>query len=311
MLKLVCSRHRYHSGRENNGEDTKRVHALDPSKDGCDALFEIIRKDKDIWMVSKLILEHSHELNPAPASRVRRVRSQGEVLVIAKNFTDTRNLLLNGQDSQHPREMQYNDLGPEDAESLFEYLKKAQAGDPALFYAVQRNKNGYTANIFWADAKARMVYYHFGDAVRFETRYRKNKENIPIVIFLGVNHHVQPVVFGCALLVDESEASFAWLFEKWLEAMCGGPPVSLLTEFNRGMADAVAKAAKFPTQLDQFSLELHRRFQSYLTGPWRDHFRHVHFSKVRLVVKKEFNTSCMPYFKLNCIVTKGTTFSSG
>ncbi|XP_062196309.1 protein FAR1-RELATED SEQUENCE 9-like [Phragmites australis] len=241
MLKLVCSRHRHHSGRENNGEDTERVHVLDPSRDGCDALFEIIRKDKDVWMVSKLILEHTHELNPAPASRVRCVRSQGEVLVIAKNFADTRNLLLNGQDSQHPREMRYNDLGPEDADSLFEYLKNAQVEDPAFFYAVQCDKNGRTANIVWADAKARMAYYHFGDAVRFETTYRKNKENIPIVIFSGVNHHAQFVVFGCALLVDESEASFAWLFEKWLEAMRVGPPVSLLTELNRGMAAAIAK----------------------------------------------------------------------
>ncbi|GJN39582.1 hypothetical protein PR202_gb28708 [Eleusine coracana subsp. coracana] len=80
MLKLVCSRHRYHSGRESNGDDTKRVHALDPSRNGCDALFEIVRKDKDVWMVSKLILEHTHELNPAPDSRVRCVRSQGESL---------------------------------------------------------------------------------------------------------------------------------------------------------------------------------------------------------------------------------------
>ncbi|KAF0897635.1 hypothetical protein E2562_000358 [Oryza meyeriana var. granulata] len=80
MLKLVCSRHRYHSGRETNGGDTKRVQALDPSSDGCDALFEIIRKDRDAWTVSKLILEHTHELNPAPTSRVRCIRSQGESL---------------------------------------------------------------------------------------------------------------------------------------------------------------------------------------------------------------------------------------
>ncbi|KAI4990732.1 hypothetical protein ZWY2020_039103 [Hordeum vulgare] len=120
MLKLVCSKHRYHSGRENNGEDTKR----DPSRDGCNALFEIIRKDKSVWRVSKLILEHTHELNPAPASSVCCVRSQGEILVIAKNFADTRNLLLNGQDSQPRREIRYNDLGPEDAQSLLEYLQK-------------------------------------------------------------------------------------------------------------------------------------------------------------------------------------------
>ncbi|KAF8747275.1 hypothetical protein HU200_013265 [Digitaria exilis] len=241
MLKLVCSRHRYHSGRENNVDDTKRVRALDPSRDGCDALFEIVRKGKDVWTVSKLILEHTHELNPAPASKVHCVRSQGEVLVIANNFADTRNLLLNGQDTQHPREMRYNDLGPEDAQSLFEYLKNRQDEDPSFFYAVQHEKNGQASNVFWADAKARMSYYHFGDAVRFETAFRKNKEFIPIVIFLGVNHHAQPIVFGCALLLDESEASFTWLFEKWLDAMHMCAPISLLTELNQGMAAAIAK----------------------------------------------------------------------
>lgn len=241
MLKLVCSRHRYHSGRETNGGDPKRVQALDPSRDGCDALFEIIRKDRDAWTVSKLILEHTHELNPAPTSRVRCIRSQGEVLVIAKNFSDTRNLLLNGLDFQHPREFQYNDLGPEDAQSLLRYLKNTQSEDPAFFYAVQLNSNGHTANIFWADAKARMAYYHFGDVVRLGTLCRNSKEYIPIAIFSGVNHHLQPVVFGCALIVDDSEASFAWLFEKWLEAMPVGPPVSLVLEFSQEMAAAATK----------------------------------------------------------------------
>ncbi|KAM0873841.1 hypothetical protein ACQ4PT_037811 [Festuca glaucescens] len=241
MLKLVCSRHRYHSGREIGGDDNKRVQSSDPCRDGCDAQFEIIRKEKAVWIVSKLILEHTHELRPAPASRVCCIRSQGETLVIAKNFADTRNLLLNGQYSQHHREIRYNDLGPEDAQSLLEYLKKAQAEDPAFFYAVQLDKHEHMVNIFWADASVRMAYYHFGDAVRFETASRSNKEHIPIVIFSGVNHHVQPVIFGCALLVDESEESFVWLFEKWLEAMHGRPPVSLVTELNQEMAAAAVK----------------------------------------------------------------------
>ncbi|KAM3275116.1 hypothetical protein ACQJBY_043846 [Aegilops geniculata] len=255
MLKLVCSRHRYHSGRENNGDDTKR----DPSRDGCNALFEIIRKDKGVWRVSKLILEHTHELNPAPASSVCCVRSQGEILVIAKNFADTRNLLLNGQDSQPRREIRYNDLGAEDAQSLLEYLKKVQAEDPAFFYAVQLDKHEDTVNIFWADASARMAYYHFGDAVRFETAYRNNKEHIPIVIFSGVNHHVQPVIFGCALLVDESEESFVWLFEKWLEAMHVTPPVSFITELNQEMAAAAAKLVVAVKQLEQAICNFHAK----------------------------------------------------
>ncbi|PWZ25544.1 Protein FAR1-RELATED SEQUENCE 5 [Zea mays] len=96
MLKLVCSRHRYHSGRESNGEDTKRVRVMDPSRDGCDALFEIIRKGKDTWTVSKLILEHTHELKPAPASRVHCVRSQelnrGMAAAVAKVLPNTHHI---------------------------------------------------------------------------------------------------------------------------------------------------------------------------------------------------------------------------
>lgn len=244
MLKLVCSKHRYHSGRENGSDDNKRVQIQDASKEGCDALFEIIRKDGDIWMVSKLVLEHNHELKPSPPSKVRCVRSQGEILVIAKNFSDTRNLLLNGQDSHYPREVRYNDLGPEDAQNLLEYFKKLQIENPSFYYSVQTESNNCMTNIFWADSKARMAYYHFGDAVRFDTTYRNDKDLIPIVMFTGVNHHLQPVVFGCALLVDETEASLIWLFEQWLATMPAPPPISLTTELNRTITSAVAKALR-------------------------------------------------------------------
>lgn len=242
MLKLVCSKHRYHSGRDENGDDGRKGAIQDPSKEGCNALFEIVRKEGDIWMVSKLELDHTHELTPSPPSKVRCVRSQGEILVIAKNFSDTRNLLLNGQDSQnYLREVRYNDLGPDDANSLLEYFKKTQADNPAFFYAVQYEQNSCMTNMFWADARARMAYRYFGDAVTFDMTYKNDKDFIPLVMFTGVNHHLQPVVFGCAFLVDESETSFSWLFEQWLTAMLSRPPVSLITSLNWAIATAVAK----------------------------------------------------------------------
>lgn len=241
MLKLVCSMHKYHSGRDNNGEDSRRL-IQDTGKEGCDALFEIIRKDNGIWVVSKLVLEHSHELIPSPPSKVKCVRSQGEMLVIAKNFSDTRNLLLSGQDSQnYLREVRYNDLGPEDAQDFLDYLKKAQAENPTFYYGVQVENNNVMTNIFWADAKARMDYSYFGDAVTFDMTFKNDKEMMPIVTFRGVNHHAQPIVFGCALLVDESETSFIWLFKQLLAAMDSREPVSLITDLNRAVSNAVAK----------------------------------------------------------------------
>lgn len=250
---------RYHSGKENgNSNSGFGSPVTDPSLregGGCEALFEVIRKEGDMWMVSKLVLEHTHELIPAPPSKVRCVRSQGEILVIAKNFADTRSLLLNGHDPALPKEIRYNDLGLDDFDGLLEYFAKTQEENPAFFYAVQIDKKtNRTANVFWADAQARIAYHYFGDTVRFETRYRNDKELIPVVLFMGLNHHAHPVIFGCGLLVDESEESFVWLFENWISAMPGQqPPLSLVTELNRPMAAAAARV--FPDTCHLFCSE--------------------------------------------------------
>ncbi|KAJ3688450.1 hypothetical protein LUZ61_017614 [Rhynchospora tenuis] len=259
MLKLVCSKHRYHSGKDNgnssNGLGSPVAELSTKEGGGCEALFEIIRKEGDMWMVSKLVLEHTHELMPAPPSKVRCVRSQGEILVIAKNFADTRSLLLNGHDLAPPKEIRYNDLGPDDFDCLLEYFTKAQEENPAFFYAVQVDKKtNRPTNVFWANAQARMAYHYFGDTVRLETRYRNDKELIPVVLFMGLNHHAHPVVFGCGLLVDESEQSFEWLFDNWKSAMPGQQgPLSFVTELSRPMAVAVAKV--FPDTCHLFCSE--------------------------------------------------------
>ncbi|XP_016168908.1 protein FAR-RED IMPAIRED RESPONSE 1-like [Arachis ipaensis] len=40
--------------------------------------------------------------------------------------------------------------------------------------------------------------------------------DMPFVSFVGVNHHGQPVLLGCALLSCEEESSFVWLFDSWI-----------------------------------------------------------------------------------------------
>jgi hypothetical protein len=75
------------------------------------------------------------------------------------------------------------------------------------------------ANIFWADAKMIMDYAHFGDVVSFDTTFGTNKESRPFGVFVGFNHFRQTVVFGAALMYDETFASFKWLFEAFLHAL--------------------------------------------------------------------------------------------
>ncbi|KAL0425383.1 UNVERIFIED_CONTAM: protein FAR1-RELATED SEQUENCE 3 [Sesamum radiatum] len=126
-----------------------------------------------------------------------------------------------------------------DAQNLLTYFRKMQAENPGFYYAIQLDDENRLSNVFWADARSRTAYSHFGDAVVFDTMYRPNQFQVPFAPFTGMNNHGQMVLFGCALLLDESEASFAWVFKTWLSAMNDQPPVSITTDQDRAIKAAV------------------------------------------------------------------------
>ena len=102
------------------------------------------------------------------------------------------------------------------------------------------DKEDLITNIFWADAKMVTSYSHFGDAVCFDTTYRKNKERRPFAMFIGVNHHKQTVIFGAALLYDETAEIFMWLFKTFTTAVSGKKLKTILTDQDAAMAKALA-----------------------------------------------------------------------
>jgi zinc finger SWIM domain-containing protein 3 len=66
-------------------------------------------------------------------------------------------------------------------------------------------------------------YDAFGGVLVFDSMYHVNNYNLPFVLFIGVNHHRNIVVFGCSVLSD------AWLLETFLLAMCQKHPRLLIT----------------------------------------------------------------------------------
>ena len=54
----------------------------------------------------------------------------------------------------------------------------------------------------------KLDYEYFGDAVCFDTTYKKNKDGRPFALFVSVNHHKQTIIFGAALLYDETSETF-------------------------------------------------------------------------------------------------------
>nr|XP_025703006.1 protein FAR1-RELATED SEQUENCE 5-like [Arachis hypogaea] len=74
------------------------------------------------------------------------------------------------------------------------------------------------------DGQLIIDYHCFGDIVAFDSTYKKNKYNKPLVIFSGCNHHGQTVIFGSDLLSDETTETYKWLLETFVEAMGGKSP---------------------------------------------------------------------------------------
>ncbi|XP_027083622.1 protein FAR1-RELATED SEQUENCE 5-like [Coffea arabica] len=95
-------------------------------------------------------------------------------------------------------------------------------------------------NIFWADAGMLIDYKFFRDVITFDTTYKTNKEYRPLGVFVGFNQHKQIVIFGAALMYDETIDSFKWVFGTFLEAMCGKRPSTILTDQDHAMAAALS-----------------------------------------------------------------------
>ncbi|KAJ6938004.1 protein FAR1-RELATED SEQUENCE 9 [Populus alba x Populus x berolinensis] len=163
-------------------------------------------------------------------------------------------------------------LGGGGQHHVLDYLKRMQSENPAFFYATQPDTDHSPggATIFWADATARMNYNYFGDTLVFDTSYRTHRYRVPFASFTGINHHGQPVLFGCALILNDSESSFIWLFQTWLRAMSGKQPLSITTDPDRFIQTAVSQI--LPETRHRYSKQgILRETQEKLAHIYRSH----------------------------------------
>ncbi|XP_044469437.1 protein FAR1-RELATED SEQUENCE 5-like [Mangifera indica] len=271
---FVCAKEGFRVDKDKDkdkaGSDARVKRPRAETRVGCKAMLVVKIQDSGRWVVSSFVKEHNHEL--VPPDKVHCLRSHRHVSGSAKSLIDTLqgagigpsgimsalikeyggiiNVGFTERDCRnYMRSSRQRTLGG-DTQLLLDYLRNKQLEDPAFFYAVQGDEDQCMSNIFWADPKARTNYTFFGDTVTFDTTYRSNRYRLPFAPFTGVNHHGQPILFGCALLINESEASFVWLFKTWLEAMSGRPPVSVTTDHDRVIRVAVTQV--FPQTRHRF-----------------------------------------------------------
>ncbi|KAI3443184.1 F-box domain-containing protein [Psidium guajava] len=155
---------------------------------------------------------------------------------------------------------------------------------------------GCCRSLFWADGRSRFSCSQFGDAIIFDTSYKQNNYVVPFATFVGVNHHKQPVLLGCALVADESKESFIWLFETWLRAMSGCHPKSIIADHDDSILQAIAQV--FPSTHHRFSM-------------WQIKTKErEHLSPLSSDCKYEYEKCVIKVIQLVNLMLHGTLFSA-
>ncbi|XP_048496430.2 protein FAR1-RELATED SEQUENCE 5-like [Beta vulgaris subsp. vulgaris] len=133
-------------------------------------------------------------------------------------------------------------LGPGDANAMLMYFNKMAADNQNFFHIHRLDDKGYLKDVLWVDARSRVAYEEFGDVVCFDATYLTNDYELPFANFVGVNHHGQSILLGCALVSHEDAETYEWVFSTWLLCMGGKAPIGILTDQDAAMRKALRNA---------------------------------------------------------------------
>ncbi|KAK4589794.1 hypothetical protein RGQ29_020396 [Quercus rubra] len=219
--EYVCSKEGF--PRDGDHLDDKKFKRLQ-TRTGCEASIQFTVTNGE-WKVTHFNPNHNHELaKPEERPFLRGFENVGFIKRDCYKAVNKQKLI---------------NVEAGDAQSLVNHFKQKQAEDPMFFYAVQVDQKNRMTNFFWRDGRSRIDYNSFGDVICFDTTYRTNKYNMICAPFVDVNHHWKNVLSGCAFLLDETTASFTWLFETFLESMGNQKPKTIFTDQCQAMKNAI------------------------------------------------------------------------
>ncbi|KAI4353957.1 hypothetical protein L6164_002873 [Bauhinia variegata] len=224
-IKIACSR--FGSKRESS----TTVNPRPCIKTGCKAGMHMKKTADEKWVIYSFTQEHNHEICPDDFFRGRN--KQPSNVAFQKKVMQ---LALDGGD----------------VKVMTEYFMSMQDENPNFFYAIDLDHDRCLRSVLWVDSKGRLDYRSFNDVVFIDTFYLKNKYKIPFIPIVGVNHHFQYILLGCALIGEESVSSFIWLMQTWLKAVDGLAPKVIITDQENFLKEAVLQV--FPDKHHCFGL---------------------------------------------------------
>lgn len=226
----------------------------DPSKEqrnrpssrcGCKASMTIkLKKSFEIfpeeWQVIEFISNHNHDLLPSDQvhflASYRKISKEEEkrilllkeadlsvkqimrVMELEKNVKHG-DLRFLEKDIHNFFNKIHQDNMNGDANDLLQLCKFSKEENSCFQFEFTVDKEKRLENIFWSPPHCFELYQRYGDVVAFDTTYKVNTYNMPFGIFVGVDNHGRTILFGCALIRNETVSTFQWLMKTFVTLM--------------------------------------------------------------------------------------------
>ena len=252
--RLICSR-----SKENKAKaDLRRTFS-----DKCNCPYHIIIEDCiEGWIIFNGHFFHNHELiqttgSSLSQSALRFIPDQlidiGEICKRAGYAPTLINRVLQSEAFHQNIEITwnyndiYNHFKPSsrekgfDATNFVEYLHQRNL-DKSLFYATVTDTDGCLIRAFWISEKGTQTWTQGGDQnpILFGTSHATNRYGLRFADIDTVDKHGRTVILACALIFDETEDSFIWIFEQFLKSFYIAPS-TIVTDGDPAIASALKK----------------------------------------------------------------------
>lgn len=240
------------------------------TRTGCPAMLRMRLVDSKRWRILEVALEHNHLLGTKAYKSIKKMSSGTKRKLQSNSGAEVRTIKLyralvvdgggTGNSDSSAREAKktsanhdHLNLRKGDTQAIYNYLCRMQLTNPNSFYVMDLRNDGRLRNVFWIDARCRAAVAYFSDVVFFDNTYLSNKYEVPLVAFVGMNHHGQSVLLGCGLLAGETMQSYVWLFKAWLTTCTPEQtPQTIITDRCQILQNAVAEV--FPKSLHRYGV---------------------------------------------------------
>ncbi|XP_052108192.1 protein FAR1-RELATED SEQUENCE 5 [Arachis duranensis] len=256
---FVCFRQGFREVKSYDESSQRKREPKPETRCGCQAEMRVhVHIDTGRWIVTYFQEVHNHEMladeltfmlpghRKMDASAIDQMNMMLKVGIktpqIYASFVNTaggfHNVPFLKRDMYNQIDKQRRLLGG-DAMACLKFLQSTAKDDSGMFVRYLADKEDRLVHLFWSDKCSQLDYHIFGDVLAFDATYRKNKYMCPLVVFSGVNHHNQTIVFAAALISNENEDTYTWLLQQFLECMNGKAPQCVITDGHGAMKKAI------------------------------------------------------------------------